>query len=401
MSELVYGSLRHYYTLEKAVAACLDRPLRKKDQDIMSLLVVGAYQLLFMRIPDHAAINETVDAARQLKKPWARGLANAVLRTIADRKDSIERSVEFPDWLQDRLREAYPEAFEDLARAVIERAPMSFRINTRKQSPDEYRSLLTAAGIPAYPGYLPEHGVLEAPQPARDLPGYAEGRVSIQDAGAQLLAAVIPGHLRDRARILDACAAPGGKLFHLAERLPDAELIAIEHSADRLAVLTREAQRLGHEAVRLVHADATGRDWAGADEPFDLVVLDAPCSGTGTLRRHPDIKVLRKPGDLADYRTLQLALLRNLWPLVKPGGSLIYCTCSLLPEENDQVIEAFLGEGHDPADQPQLDGPVELPVGIATRYGWQLLPLPAAPTPPNLTVDGFYFARMTRQEKAR
>jgi 16S rRNA (cytosine967-C5)-methyltransferase len=399
--ELVYGSLRHFFTLERLVVSCLDRPLRNKDQDIMALLLVGAYQLLFMRIPDHAAINETVAATGQLKKPWARGLVNAVLRKIAAQGAVLERSVELPEWLHNEIREAYPAQADDLIQASIERAPMSVRVNVRRVKPDDYLSQLAAAGITAYPGYLPEHLVLETPVPARDLPGHQAGLVSIQDSGAQLLTEVLPDGLPARARILDACAAPGGKLFHLAERLPDAELIGVELSAERLATLEREAERLGHDTVKLVKGDATDRNWVGADAPFDLILLDAPCSGTGTLRRHPDIKILRKPEDLTDYQALQQSLLANLWPLVKPGGCLIYCTCSVLPRENDEVIEAFLSGIHDPLDAPRPAGSLGLPVGLPTRHGWQLLPLPAAATPPNLTVDGFYFARMTRQEKAR
>ncbi|TNF89573.1 MAG: methyltransferase domain-containing protein, partial [Gammaproteobacteria bacterium] len=212
--------------------------------------------------------------------------------------------------------------------------------------------------------------------------------------------------MREAPRILDACVAPGGKLFHLAERFPQATLVGIELSRDRLAHVQQEAARLGHENVQLIGGDATGRDWLsklaagdGDAARFDLILLDAPCSGSGTLRRHPDIKLLRTEQDVSAAAELQLALLENLWPLLAEGGSLIYCTCSVFTEENDQVVEAFIRRLQQEA-APTLDR-LDLPVGIATRFGWQLLPLPADETPPNRSVDGFYFARMTRREKAR
>ncbi len=354
-----------------------------------------------MRIPDHAVINETVAATRALKKPWARGLVNAVLRKIAADDNAPERSVELPEWLQAAIEVTFPEQADALTAATTERAPMSLRVNVRRTTPEAYRSRLTGAGIAFETGYLPEHLVLDRPVPARDLPGHAQGLVSIQDAGAQLLTRLLPEGLDPRARILDACAAPGGKLFQLAERLPDAELVGVERSPERLTTLRQEAERLGHGAVQLVQGDATGRDWPGSEQSFDLILLDAPCSGTGTLRRHPDIKILRRPEDLDSYHALQLSLLTNLWPLVKPGGTLIYCTCSLLTRENDEVIDAFLETPHAEGQPPAPAGNLDLPTGVPTRHGWQLLPLPAGTDPPNLSVDGFYFARMTRREKAR
>ena len=413
MSELIYGSLRRYYSLTETVDAYLDRPLRGKDQIVYALLLVGAYQLLYTRIPDHAAINETVGATRDLNKPWARGLVNAVLRKVADARqmrssdgEPYDHSVELPEWMLARLRDQFPDQVDALGAAAVERAPMSLRVNASRIRPENYRQKLRSAGIEFHPGNFPEHLILEKPVPVGDLPGYREGEVSVQDAGAQFAAHLCPHQQRHRPRLLDACAAPGGKLFHLAERYPEAELIGLELSPERLAHMQQEAARLGHglRTLRLLAGDASGREWRAAEERFDFILLDAPCSGSGTLRRHPDIKVLRKSGDVAAAAALQLAMLKNLWPLVAPGGSLLYCTCSLFAEENDQVIDAFLNHwAGEPANAaPTIDN-LELPVGIATRFGWQLLPLPAADRAgeANRTVDGFYFARMTRQEKAR
>ncbi len=412
-TELLQGALRYYFSLEHLVRARLSRPFREKDQDLFALLLVGAYQLKHMRIPDHAAINETVAAAAQLKKPWAKGLINAVLRQIAKDADSplpAERSFELPDWLLKRLHQDLPVQAEAVSRASIERAPMSLRVNTTKTSPECYRQRLADADIAVFQGNFPEHLILAEPIPVRDLPGYAAGEVSVQDAGAQFAARLVPAEMPEQPRILDACAAPGGKLFHLAERFPQAELVGLERSAERLAHLRQEARRLGHGHVRLLTGDATERGWL-ADLPvknprFDLILLDAPCSGSGTLRRHPDIKVLRTPADVTASAALQLALLENLWPLLADDGCLLYCTCSLLAEENDQVIETFVQQAADePANATSVPTPrfsdLDLPVGQSTRFGWQLLPLPAGDARPNRSVDGFYFARMTRQEKAR
>ena len=287
---------------------------------------------------------------------------------------------------------------------------MSLRVNLARVSTDAYRQQLQAASIEAHPGNFPEHLILAHPVTVQSLPGYQTGLVSVQDAGAQFAAHLCPDFLPEAPRILDACAAPGGKLFHLAERYPGSELIGLELSTERLAHMAEEAERLGHQHVHLRLGDATARDWLQSSESasFDLILIDAPCTGSGTLRRHPDIKVLRTPHDVAAAAKLQLALLENLWPLLSPGGSLIYCTCSLFAEENDQVIEAFLArassaaaEAQEPANTLPIINTPTLPVGTATRHGWQLLPLPAGTQAPNRTVDGFYFARMTRQEKAR
>ena len=411
--------------------ACLNRPLRQKDQDLYALMLVGAYQLIYMRVPDHAAVHETVAAVSELRKPWAKGLVNAALRQIAasgDRKEPSERSFRLPAWIMERFRRDFPDQADALARSSFERAPMSLRVNLTRTTPDDYRQKLADAGIESDPGHFPEHLILNEPLPVRSLPGYPEGLVSVQDAGAQFAAhvsaqgAAQQAAIRRPLRILDACAAPGGKLFHLAERFPQAECFGVELNSDRLDYMRTEAARLGHENVRLLAGDATGLDWLASSLPaqFDLILLDAPCTGSGTLRRHPDIKMLRGPEDVSAAASLQLDLLNNLWTLIAPGGSLVYCTCSLFSEENDAVIEAFRRELADEqangqvsaqfsaqfsgqkasVSLPELEA-IALPLGTATRFGWQLLPLPAGGERPNRTVDGFYFARMTRREKAR
>lgn len=396
IQELVYGTLRHYYGLTKLLDRHLERALRSKDLDLRCLMLVGAYQLHHTRIPAYAAINETVSACGALRKPWARGLVNGVLRAVSKQKPG-ERRFDLPEWLESEIRTAYPEDAEQVLAATLERAPMCIRVNRARIRPAEYLARLEAAGISAQRGWLDESLVLDRPQPTRSLPGFDDGLVSVQDSGA-MLAATLFDDADTGARVLDACAAPGGKLFHLAERLPHLDLAGLEIRGNRVAAMKQEAKRLGHDQLDLLEGDACARDWFDG-RAFDAILLDAPCSGSGTLRRHPDIKVLRQPADIPRYAALQRSLLGNLWSVLAPGGVLVYCTCSLLPAENDGVVDAFLRA------QPEAEvEPVSLPTGRPTRHGWQLLPLPAMGGPdagPNLTVDGFYFARMTRREKAR
>lgn len=388
--ELVFGSLRHYFSLASLVTEALHQPIKQKDREIWALMIVGAYQLKYLRVPDHAAIFETVTASRDLQRPWARGLVNAVLRRIAALPDPDDRSLEHPAWLDARLRRQYPDA-QSIMTANNARAPMALRVNQARITPAEYRARLSAAGMAARPAGSqdgsaetalgPESLILEAPVKVASLPGYREGLVSVQDAGAQFAAALLEPGAGER--VLDACSAPGGKLFHLLERYPTASYSALELSAVRLQHVLEEAARLGHRNFAAREADAALLDWWDGT-PFRHILLDAPCSGTGTLRRHPDIKVLRRESDLAEAAALQRRLLANLWRVLEPGGTLLYCTCSILAAENDEVIDTVLQEQSD-----ARIAALRLSSGRPTRHGWQLLP-----TDPD--TDGFYYARMTK-----
>jgi len=323
IQELVYGSLRHYFSLSQTVRTALHRPLKPQDRELESLMVVGAYQLFHTRIPDHAAIAETVEACVVMGKPWAKGLVNAVLRKCLT-AGYPERSFEHPLWLDAALRSEYSDA-EALMAANNQRAPMSIRINLTRTAVDDYLASLSAAGIesrPAQPAGLetavvangaiwtgPETRVLASPVPSRRLPGYAEGLVSIQDAGAQVTAHLLAPRQGDR--VLDACAAPGGKLFHLMERHRGVQWMALEKNPRRLAQLDQDANRLGHRDYRSVAGDATALDWWDG-QPYQHILIDAPCSGTGTLRRHPDIKLLRRQEKINSFAELQSRLLANL-----------------------------------------------------------------------------------------
>ena len=401
-AEMVYGVLRNYFKLSTAVDNLLEKPLRQKDQILYYLLLVGAYQLGYMRVKEHAAINETVAACKTVGRPWAKGLVNAILRKLLaeNTEQSFEQVVELPAWLHADLPTSC-----DLA-ALNSHPPMMLRINQKQISPDLYKQSLQENAIEFSESPIAECVTLKVPMPSESLPGWREGQVAVQDLGAQFA-----GYLASAdnpARILDACAAPGGKLFHLLEHLPNAEVLALERSEARIEITQQLAERLGH-TVDLRLADATDLDWWDGS-PFDLILLDAPCSGTGTLRRHPEIKLHLHKSDIQAHTNTQLQLLQNLWPTLTPGGTLLYCTCSMLKAENDQVIEAFLSHlsaGDNDAkspvdtfmkanddsllsDQVQVET-LELPMGEATQFGWQL-------TPPE--TDGFYYAKLKRIQSA-
>lgn len=377
--ELIHGCLRHYFSLSAALDALLERPLRGKDLDVYCLLLVGAYQLQRTGVPAHAAVNETVAAVRPLGKPWATGLVNGLLRRLPETATEHD---EHPSWLRRKIQDQHPRQATALLAANNERAPMSLRVNPARIAPDRFQQALRQAGVKFAASWLPESIILHQPQPAHSLPGFEQGWFSVQDLGAQLVGDLARKQLSNGSRVLDACAAPGGKLFHLLEFGLELEATALDASPRRLATLRETARRLGHERFQAVAADATL--WRSRDS-FDFVLVDAPCSGTGTLRRNPDIKATRTPEQVAAAASLQTKLLKNLWRMVRPGGNLLYCTCSILAEENDQVVDSFIRASAD-----ALARPIALPTGQATQRGWQLLPTDPA-------TDGFYLALLAKQ----
>jgi len=402
--ELVYGVLRHHFSLSSVVNSFLNKPLRNKDRDVYELLLVGAYQLKKTRIPNHAVINESVAALVPLQKPWAKGLVNAVLRKITavptlsekipmldtDLTDKeLERSFDHQIWLVSRIGKAYGKHAQSILLANNSKAPMSLRVNNRLIDREKYAACLDDADIGFVRGTPSQNLVIETAQTSASLPNWAEGFVAVQDAGAQFAAELLltnnwveENHPSQAGRILDACAAPGGKLAHLFEVMPsqaDWEILGVDNNSQRLETTQKILQRLGHE-IPLKQGDVRSLDWWD-EKPFTHVLLDAPCSGTGTLRRHPDIKLLLKESSIPMHQQLQCQILQNLWQVLTPGGTLLYCTCSLLEEENDAVIEDFMTNHSETARVVKF----ELPTGVATHFGWQLLP-----SDPN--TDGFYYA---------
>ncbi len=383
--QLCYGVLRWQPQLEVILNSLMDKALRRKDQDLHCLLLLGLFQILHLQTPDHAAVSETVAVTRRLKKPWARSLVNAVLRNLLRRQQETLKSCDdnpayqsaHPAWLRERIEQAWPEQAPEILAANNRQAPMWLRLNRNRTSVDEYLKQLEQTGLPASL-YAPTGAIrLEQATDVTRLPGFSEGLVSVQDAAAQFTAGILAaeqGH-----RLLDACSAPGGKTAQILETTTRLDCLALDQDPARLKRVDDTLQRLGLSASTLC-ADAADTDswWNG--QQFDRILLDAPCSGTGVIRRHPDIKILRREDDIQSLSEQQQRLLRSLWPLLKTGGRLVYATCSIMPEENQHQIAAFV---HAHADARHC--PPELPVGQALEYGTQILPGEQA-------MDGFYYA---------
>ena len=394
--DLAFGTARWQPRLSAQANKLLQKPFKAADADVEALLLVGLYQLLYTRIPAHAAIGETVGCADKLKKPWAKALLNAVLRNAQRESEALLAELErdpvvrtaHPRWLQKSLKAFWPEQWEAICAANNAHPPMILRVNRRHHSRDAYLQLLVEAGIEAQPCTFSQDGiVLAAACDVRNLPGFAEGWISVQGEAAQLAADLLD--LAPGQRVLDACCAPGGKTCHILEVEPKlAGVVAVDLEAKRLVRVRENLERLGLSA-ELIAAD--GRDtatwWDG--KPFQRILLDAPCSATGVIRRHPDIKLTRQPDDIAALATLQGELLDAMWPTLEVGGILLYATCSTLPTENTEVIEAFLA---------RTPGARELDIagqfGIKQPHGRQLLAQEGGH-------DGFYYAKLIKIAAAR
>jgi 16S rRNA (cytosine967-C5)-methyltransferase len=390
-AELSYGVCRWYRRLDALVARLLRQPFRPRDRDLHTLLLVGAYQLLHSRVPAHAALSTTVDCTRRLGKPWASRLVNGVLRRLQRERADLEADLDrdpatrwaLPDWLYESLGAARSGHADALCEVLQQRAPMWLRVDTARIGRPAYAERLGAEGLTARPHpSIASALALDRPVPVERLPGFADGLVSVQDAGAQLAAPLLD--LAPGQRVLDACAAPGGKTLHLLQHCPDLRLTAVDVDAQRLRRVADNLRRGGVSAT-LVAADAAqpdGADWAA--EGFDRILLDAPCSATGVLRRHPDIRLLRRDSDIENLAGRQAALLDALWPLLRPGGRLLYVTCSLLSCENAAQVDAFLGR-HGGAVAVMLDP------GVGTRSGVGVQLWPDVDE-----TDGFYYAALCK-----
>jgi 16S rRNA (cytosine967-C5)-methyltransferase len=391
LQELCYGTLRWYLRLQAVTQQLIERPLKQRDREIELLILVGLYQQLYMRLPQHAAVAATVEGARQLGRPWAVGLVNGVLRrfqregeqllTIVDREPTARFA--HPEWLLEGIQQAWPQQWQSILEAANSRPPMILRVNLGRIGRQEYQKRLEAAMIAAQPlPDIPSALVLEQPVEVGALPGFSDGLVSVQDGGAQLAAGLL--ELQPGQCVLDVCSAPGGKSCHILELEPESRLTAVDVDLDRLALVKDNLQRLGLNAKVLL-GDATdpNGEWAQAGS-YDRILLDIPCSATGVIRRHPDIKLLRRPEDLERLVSIQRALLSTVWPLLKPGGILLYATCSLLPEENEQQVEWFLWQQKDARERP-----LEVEWGHRRTVGRQTLPGEA-------TMDGFYYASVEK-----
>lgn len=394
--DLAFGTARWYPRLSALANKLLQKPFKAADADVEALLLVGLYQLLYTRVPAHAAIGETVGCADKLKKPWAKGLLNAVLRNAQRDSAALLAELEHdpvvrtahPRWLQKSLKAFWPQQWEAICAANNAHPPMILRVNRRHKTRDQYLQLLAESDVQAQPCVYSRDGIVLAEAcDVRNLPGFAEGWISVQDEAAQLAADLLD--LAPGQRVLDACCAPGGKTCHILEAEPQlAGVVAVDLEAKRLVRVRENLERLGLSA-ELIAAD--GRDtatwWDG--KPFQRILLDAPCSATGVIRRHPDIKLTRQPDDIAALASLQGELLDAMWQTLEVGGILLYATCSTLPTENTEVIEAFLA---------RTPGARELDIagqfGIKQPHGRQLLAQEGGH-------DGFYYAKLIKIAAAR
>lgn len=400
---LCYGVCRQFHRLDFILSQLLDKPL--KDTDVKALALVGLYQLNFMRVKPHAAVSETVLAAR--KKPWAKSLINAVLRTYLREQQGLEckadkfqiAALSHPAWLIKQVEQDWPEQALTILQENNQQPPMALRVNLAKISREDYLQQLAEQEIAGkIVDFCASAIVLDRPVPVDLLPGFGDGLASVQDTAAQLAAGLLdvqPGQ-----RVLDVCAAPGGKTAHILESAvgrnkPDRavaragvsgniELVAVDIDESRMQRVGENLQRLNLQAELVVGDAANPKDWWDG-KLFDRILLDAPCSALGVIRRHPDIKLLRRAEDIEQLQALQKAILQAVWPLLAPGGLLLYATCSILKQENERQVQAFLAEHNDAVELP-----IDADWGIAGVCGRQILTGDAA-------MDGFYYARLSKR----
>jgi len=390
LQEICFGVLRFLPELEHDVRQFIQKPMTGKQRVFHFLLLVGVYQIKHMRIPDHAAVSETVSATSALKNRHMKSLINGVLRNYVraleknQLKESSADAVKYnhPSWFIKKIQDAYPEEWESILFANLQRPPMWLRVNQQHHTLDSYKKLLVNADIdidciePTSKAICLSHAV-----DVIKLPGFEQGWVSIQDAAAQQAADLLDCQPKDN--VLDCCAAPGGKTCHILEKTPSiSSMTAIDVEPDRLTRVHENLQRLNLTA-NVVSGDATTPENWWDNKLFDRILLDVPCSGTGVIRRHPDIKWLRKSRDIDSLVILQSNILKKCWSLLKPGGTLLYATCSVLPEENSQQIESFIKTTNDATLIPIKNS--------KNNSGWQLLPN-------EQNTDGFYYAKLLKNK---
>lgn len=385
LQEICYGVLRWLPRLESITNALMDKPLKGKQRVCHHLILVGLYQLGYMRIPAHAAVAETVDATKTLKKTQFQGLINAILRSYQRQQQTLDEQAVIhdagkyghPSWLLKLLKTSYPEQYAAICDANNTKAPMWLRVNRQHHDRDAYRALLDAEGIATelHPQAADALRLI-SPCDVTKLPGFSDGWVSVQDAAAQLAVDYLNPQAGEL--ILDCCAAPGGKTVHILERVPSAQVVAIDCDENRLKRVNENLERLNVTA-QVLCADARYPDQWWHGEKFDRILLDAPCSATGVIRRHPDIKWLRRGEDIAALALLQAEIFDAMWLQLKPGGTLVYATCSITQQENGDQVKAFLNRT---ADATLIDSDPASP-------GRQILP-------GEDEMDGFYYAVLTK-----
>ena len=390
---LSFGAVRGFYRHEAILQRVLAQPGKSLDPLVRSILSVALFELEDARTPDYAVVDAAVNTAKSAGRSAA--LINALLRRFLRERDSLQAEIATspaaryaaPEWLAERLREDWPDRWTDILAASDVQAPMWLRVNPRLVTAADYVATLRHAGIEAVAEpRVPQAVLLAVPRDVGEVPGFSEGLVSVQDLGAQCVA--FPLKLEPGQRVLDACAAPGGKTALMAEREPRlSRLIAVDLDRRRLGRVRENLERGALEA-EVVHGDAGAPEgwWDGV--PFDRILLDAPCSALGVIRRHPDIRLRRSPQELAKMPVVQMRLLTSAFGMLARGGRLVYATCTLTRRENGELIRAFLERTADAAVVPAKGW--EPPLGEADGSGWQILPGEAS-------ADGFYYAALTKR----
>ncbi len=389
--ELCFGVCRHYFRLQRLANLLVNK--QPKATEVWVCLLIGLYQLHYLNIAEYAVVQKTVDLLPLVHATWAKGLINAVLRRYCREKNDLLQTLNLdltfqyghPEWFIKQLKQDWPNQWEAICVANDERPPMSLRINSRYTTTKDYLSRLLDSGINAEPLLFSKQGIkLTLPCDVHDLPGFNEGHVSVQDEAAQLAVSLL--NLQPQLRVLDACCAPGGKTCHILETERNlTQCIALDIDAHRLKRVKENLQRLNLEATILTgDALKPANWWDGV--PFDRILLDAPCSATGVIRRHPDIKILRTQDDINTIAALQHDLLQTLWPLLSPEGIMIYATCSILPIENELQITTFL------TNHPDCECilPREITWGHRLKHGIQIFP-------GENNMDGFFYSVLKKK----
>ncbi|WP_283788763.1 16S rRNA (cytosine(967)-C(5))-methyltransferase RsmB [Bermanella sp. WJH001] len=392
LQSLCFGCSRYFFSINALSKILLDKPLPESARPIQALLWVGLYQLAHSDISEHAAINETVEACDQLKLGKFKGVLNAILRRFQREKTELLAGLtssdvtlyEHPKWFIKLLKKNWPDQWQTICEQGNLQAPLCLRNNVRSQDRSDYLQTLSNHKIKAVSG---KHALtsiyLEQACDVTQLPGFSDASCSVQDEAAQLAAQLLAPQKGER--ILDACSAPGGKTCHILEYADNqADVIALDADAKRLTRVTENLERLKLDAKVIQGEAQTPETWWDGN-PFDRILLDVPCSATGVIRRHPDIKLLRKKEDIDNLAQLQGLILKKAWEMLRPGGTLLYATCSILSVENSDNISAFLADQHD----AQLE-PMTLSSGINTGFGWQLFPQANGH-------DGFFYALLKKQ----
>ena len=390
LQEMCFGVLRHFPKYDAITNELLSKKLKGKQRVFHHLIIVGLYQLDKMRIPEHAAVAETVQATSSLKAPGLKGLVNACLRNFMRGSEQLFAKTNnqvtehcHPSWIIKRLKAAYPEDWQQILEDNMQRSPMWLRVQTRNVSIETFCQNLDDIGIEYSQPLINKASILlSSPKPVEKLPGFEQGWFVVQDAAAQQagsLLAPVDGEI-----ILDACTAPGGKACHVLD-LANCDLTATDLDETRLERVEQNLKRLKLKAD-VVAGDLSDKSFVDEFANFDRILLDAPCSATGVIRRHPDIKWLRRNEDIEQLAQLQQQILHNLWQKLKPGGTLLYATCSIMPEENKLQMAQFLQQTDDAEliainEGETIDNP-----------GWQILP-------GQHNMDGFYYCRIGKIAK--